>query len=691
MRRFTVLFFMGILVLGIGMVSAQDINVTFQGNSSTVEGFTDSTAVIQIRGGVREAGGPPGHNQDVLKWSDQSPAIDNVGGDYWSGVIVFPDTMVGDTVDWKFGATQFDADGNPSDFWESNDNRVFILPANDTTIALAYVSHGFDPPYTPSDSIDVYFRVNMVNNPDFNPDTDVLSIVGDLKSPTTVGDRMWSPGTYTLTREGGTSDYWSYHYRVDSTSAAYASAGTVDSTYFRYAIGTGWDNNETILGQGMFPDNENRGVVINVDTTIAWVYWNNSAPTKAGDDSVTTKFRTNMVNAINDNGFSLGDTLIVRYGYEQSATFGEDTLVNEIGGNFYSTTVLLKNVGIGVPVVYQYYSVLKGQPIREIFFDSSDPNQATSERRKVEVTVVYPTQLDVQDIEDSQTSMRRMPLFQNTERIGQDVTVTWTVDLRPAYYQVLLEGSTLLDTQGEISIGPLQLDSIFVWGVWMNGPAVGDWSNPAGGDWGVDLRANPEKTMYDDGATGGDATAGDSIYSLQRTYYSHPDSTGNTIGQVYKFGIYGGDNEAGELGFGNNHVANIDDSSPTSTIHTQFGSINTNFYSAWDFDQGGVSAIDDESGIVIRNPNLHANYPNPFNPTTTLTFELPKQMKVKLVIYDVLGREVNTLVNGDQKAGVHSVIWNGTNKRGYQVSSGIYFYRMTTDNYSRTLKMVLMK
>jgi hypothetical protein len=607
------------------------------------------------------------------------------------GIIAFPDTMVGDTVDWKFGATRYDADGNPSDFWESGDNRVFILPAQDTTLGMGYVSNGFNPPYTPTDSIDVYFRVNMVNNPDFNPDTDVLSIVGDLKSPTTVGERMWSPGTYKLTREGPTSAYWFYHYRVDSASSAYASAGTVDSVYFRYAIGNDWANTENIGGHGMFPDNENRGVVIHVDTTIAWVYWNDSAPTKAGDDSVSIKFRVNMTNAINDNGFSLGDTLLVRYGYEQSAKFAEDTLTNEIGGNFYSVTVMAKDVGIGVPIVYQYYTVLNGQPIREIFFDPADPVRATQERRKVDVTAVYPTLLEVQDIEDSKVSMRRMPLFQNTQRIAQDVTVTWTVDLRPAYYQVKIAGSTLLDTQGEINIGPAQLDSIFVWGVWMNGPAVGDWSNPSGGDWGVDLRNNPEKTMYDDGTHGGDAAAGDSIYSLQRTYYADPDSTGNTIGQVYKFGIYGGDNEVGSLGFGNNHVANIDDSSPTYTIHTQFGSVNTAFYYVWDFDQGMVSSIDEETGIVIRNPNLRENYPNPFNPTTTLTFELPKQMKVKLVVYDVLGREVITLVNGDQKAGVHSVIWNGINKFGNQVSSGVYFYRMITDNYSRTLKMVLMK
>ena len=95
--------------------------------------------------------------------------------------------------------------------------------------------------------------------------------------------------------------------------------------------------------------------------------------------------------------------------------------------------------------------------------------------------------------------------------------------------------------------------------------------------------------------------------------------------------------------------------------------------------------------IVIRDPNLRENYPNPFNPTTTLTFELPKQMKVQLVVYDVLGRKVNELLNGVQRQGVHKVVWNGADSRGRPVSSGVYFYRMTTENFQKTMKMTLMR
>jgi hypothetical protein len=362
-------------------------------------------------------------------------------------------------------------------------------------------------------------------------------------------------------------------------------------------------------------------------------------------------------------------------------------LINEFGTNFYSITVKINDISTEVPLIYQYYSTLNGSDEREIYFDFDDPGGRAAERRKVNLTAVWPTVVEVQDIVDSKDDARRMPLFRNTAPLENPVTVTWECDLRPAYYQVKLKGSTLMDIQGETHIGPEQLDSIFVWGVWMNGPAVGDWSNPSGSEWGSGLRANPDKMMWDDG-TNGDMVAGDSIYS-RTTFYS-PDSQ-DVIGQIYKFGINGGDNEAGGAGFGNNHVANIDDESSTFTIHTQFGSINPPFYTAWDFEEGTVSDIEDVTGIVIRRPNLRRNYPNPFNPSTTLTFELPKQMKIKLVIYDVLGRVVNTLVDGPQKPGVHSVIWSGKDNHGSPVSSGVYFYSLTTDNYNRTLKMVLLR
>jgi hypothetical protein len=88
---------------------------------------------------------------------------------------------------------------------------------------------------------------------------------------------------------------------------------------------------------------------------------------------------------------------------------------------------------------------------------------------------------------------------------------------------------------------------------------------------------------------------------------------------------------------------------------------------------------------------LHNNYPNPFNPVTTIRYDLPLGTDVHLVVFDILGREVKTLVNEKQEAGFKSVKWNGRNDMGQTVSAGMYFYRIHAGSFSKVQKMVLLK
>lgn len=83
---------------------------------------------------------------------------------------------------------------------------------------------------------------------------------------------------------------------------------------------------------------------------------------------------------------------------------------------------------------------------------------------------------------------------------------------------------------------------------------------------------------------------------------------------------------------------------------------------------------------------LYDNYPNPFNPVTRIKFDLPENANTKLVIYDVLGRAVSVIADGYLTAGTHIIDWNGSD-----CSSGVYFYRITADNFTDTKKMFLMK
>mgnify|MGYP000863199809 CR=1 FL=1 len=88
---------------------------------------------------------------------------------------------------------------------------------------------------------------------------------------------------------------------------------------------------------------------------------------------------------------------------------------------------------------------------------------------------------------------------------------------------------------------------------------------------------------------------------------------------------------------------------------------------------------------------LHQNYPNPFNPVTTLRYDLPENGLVTINIYDMLGKQVKTLINQTQDAGYKSVIWDATNDYGKPVSAGMYLYQIQAGEYISTKKMVLLK
>ncbi|MBS00158.1 MAG: hypothetical protein CMG37_01875 [Candidatus Marinimicrobia bacterium] len=98
-----------------------------------------------------------------------------------------------------------------------------------------------------------------------------------------------------------------------------------------------------------------------------------------------------------------------------------------------------------------------------------------------------------------------------------------------------------------------------------------------------------------------------------------------------------------------------------------------------------------EEELIPTQFALHQNYPNPFNPVTTLRYDLPENSMVTISIYDMLGREVNTIVNEVQDAGYKSVIWDAVNMYGQSLSAGIYLYQIKTEGFVQTKKMILLK
>jgi FlgD Ig-like domain len=89
--------------------------------------------------------------------------------------------------------------------------------------------------------------------------------------------------------------------------------------------------------------------------------------------------------------------------------------------------------------------------------------------------------------------------------------------------------------------------------------------------------------------------------------------------------------------------------------------------------------------------SLSQNYPNPFNPTTTINFSIPKSGLVKLIVYNMLGQQIRTLVDKVVNPGNMSATWDGKDSRGMTVSSGIYLYRLTAGSFTSAHKMILLK
>jgi len=107
----------------------------------------------------------------------------------------------------------------------------------------------------------------------------------------------------------------------------------------------------------------------------------------------------------------------------------------------------------------------------------------------------------------------------------------------------------------------------------------------------------------------------------------------------------------------------------------------------------GVIRLDKVGAGLPKEYGFKGNYPNPFNPKTRISFALPKQAKVTLDIYNILGQKVRTLVNGDMEAGYQSVEWDGTDDNGVGISSGVYLYKLDANQgeFRRVSKMTFLK
>ena len=106
---------------------------------------------------------------------------------------------------------------------------------------------------------------------------------------------------------------------------------------------------------------------------------------------------------------------------------------------------------------------------------------------------------------------------------------------------------------------------------------------------------------------------------------------------------------------------------------------------------GTVDVIYENKDLIAEEFILYDNYPNPFNPSTNISYLISNREHVNIVIFDVNGSKVIELFNDYKSEGTYSIHWNGTNEKGIEVSGGVYFYSIQSGEFRQTKKMVLLK
>jgi hypothetical protein len=691
-----------IAVVAIGLIApaatlAATHSVTFRVNTATVPDTITAISPMVITGG-----GSKGGDTVLTGWGAGVP-LTNIGGDYWTTTL-----DLGDSAQIAF-KIRFGANGWETDL-TGNGNRN-LLVTKDTVLDLEFWNSGhfpsgknismFDLPYVPANDtmINVYVRVNLKAIADnglngwTTADKDSVCIMG---GGPTGGDLDWGTPHYITEEQDPTNSATAFgmpagtfYSGVIHIPKSQVTAGQ-DMAY-KFRLGSNWNYGTLQRSEQLDSGNPkfsggNRHFTIPVglkDTTLQWVYFQEVKPgARENTDAVTITFHVNMRTAIQAGGFTLNqDTIEVQSGFFTTADSTRTLILERAGGSTIFVGQQSVVTALNKSFDYQYYVVTGGQTVRENYYNFIYPGDVQSERERRQVFPSSGT-IDVWDTVGNVADSRRQPYFPSQRNLTQAVKVTWTVDMRPAYYQIWA-GSTLHDIQGFADVN--YVDSIAAWGVAINGPATGGPNGPLSINWATWDRNivadSSQRKMWDDG-THGDALAGDSIYAVQFDY-----TTLNQVGQIYKFGIRGGDNEAGSGGFGANEVININDGASTFKAESQWGEINVGFYSAWDYPNhkpaGATSVGPDGTPLVY---SLGQNYPNPFNPATVIDFSIAKQSVVTLKVFNILGQEVSTLVNETMLPGNHQVSFNARN-----LASGMYFYRLQAGNFTDIRKMVILK
>ena len=289
------------------------VDVTFRLNTSTAVGVTDTASTVTVRGGLAP-----------LTWDASSIQLTNKGGDYWEATVTFDTTGGATALEYKFHH-------DPGDNWESVPNRMLTL-TGDVTLDLTYFDGDATPPYTPTAGIDVWVRVDMesaVETDGFVAGTDQVFVRGGT------APLDWGADNVELLAETGDTLIYSGVINFDA-----ALADSAIEYKFVFGATPTWESSA------------NRLLTLQADTTVQWVYWNNTPATGGAPETFNITFRLNTSTAygVTDSA----SILTVRGGTAPLTWDAGSIQLTSIGGDYWEAIVAFDVIS-GADVEYKFH------------------------------------------------------------------------------------------------------------------------------------------------------------------------------------------------------------------------------------------------------------------------------------------------------------------------------------------------
>lgn len=649
------------------------VKVTFMVNTSTAADTVMENHYVGVFGAIS---GPNGAGNPYLgqtvDWNNSTDIVaENQGGDYWS--VTF-DMAAGDTYNYKYWLGSDKDTELPAGGWESGDNRVFTLDfdqASDTVAPMNWYETRMAPFTSEEDSVSLFFRVNVgaqAQDGSFDPETFKVGVRGAGSFFT----NDWGTGDF-LEKGGQTGDNLFYEgvVRAQKDSAA-AIDGSINYKFvFEAADGTvTWEST---------PD---RPITIPAqDSTVHWVFFNNTPPTDAVIVNTTLSFEVN-VGILSGLGLfnSTIDTVSVRGTFN---SWGESRMTFDSRNGVYEANNLPYTKAEGTEEKYKYYikwDARRDSSESEFFLEGIQSANTGWEEPGVTGGADRTFTVENKDNQDKLSEFYNgvepeALLTANNVESGA-ISVTFSIDMSPA-----LQHTTPFVPASDSVF--LFVDTPFF--ALTNGITVpGD----TGENFITTSDAEKERLQFTDGD-------GDMVYELTldlvlptlnhigfRIAYGEPTSADGSLV------VNGGGFDAGRRYY--QYISPQVDAQGNVTWASSFTFPELTWKASdlpWETPPDYQTVSNEEVIGGVESFRLNQNYPNPFNPSTNISFNLPNAADVSLTVYNVLGQRVATLLNNRKyTSGSHTLSFDASN-----LASGIYIYRIEAGSFVSQKRMTLIK